>query len=374
MAIFQYYTDKGGRWRWRLRNDDGKIIAVSGEGFAEKEECLEDLQTAKEISEISEVRIYETEEDFIIHREALEPEPEPEIEPVEMPEPEKTIEPEPESEELEPEQDDEIEEEPDLEKPVFKEEYTDQDLDVSDQPDDIPPLTRESASTAVPEKWKRPNWALITSIGSVAVIIILIILLSLRDKTEPQPETLEIISEIQEQEALPEPTPPPPPSETVIEEKPEQIVTEPEITELETKVESPELSKVQEPVPMDIYHTVVKGDRLWSLADEYYSDAFLWPNIYNSNTAKIPNPDILKLGIELLIPALEGSHLKLSDDDRHRVAEGYVHAYLVYKKLGKADAKYYLWVAQLYDQSILAEYQGEIDLEDMQVIKRYKKR
>ena len=362
MAIFQYYTDKGGRWRWRLRNDDGKIIAVSGEGFAEKEECLEDLQTAREISEISEVRINETEEDFTIHREAVEPEPE------------KTIEPEPESYELVPEQGDEIEEEPEQEKPAFEEEFTEQPLDVPDQPDDIPPLTGKSSFTAVPEKWKRPNWALITSIGSVAVIIILIILLSLRDKTEPQLETLEIISEIQEQEALPEPTPPPPPSETVIEEKPEQIISEPEVTELETKVESPELSKIPEPVPIDIYHTVVKGDRLWSLADDYYSDAFLWPNIYNSNIVKITNPDILKLGIELLIPALEGSHLKLSNADRHRVADGYVHAYLVYKKLGRADAKYYLWVAQLYDQSILAEYQGEIDLEDMQVIKRYKKR
>ncbi|MDO9548885.1 MAG: DUF1508 domain-containing protein [Candidatus Marinimicrobia bacterium] len=335
MAEFQYYKDKGDRWRWRLRNDDGKIIAVSGEGFADKEECLEDLQTAKEISEISEVRIYETEEDFIIHRES----PEPELE------------------------------EPESEKPVFEEEYSEQDDDIPDQPDDIPPLIRESSFTAIPDKWKHPNWALIISIVSVAVIIILIILFSLRDKTEPRPETLEIISEIQEQ-APQEPTSPPPP-ESVIKEGAE---TEPAITKLESKVKSPELSKVQEPVPMDIFHTVVKGDRLWSLADEYYSDAFLWPNIYNANTRKIKNPDMLKLGIELLIPALQGTHLKLSDTDRRRVADGYLHAYLIYKKLGKADAKYYLWVAQLYDQSILAEYQGEIDLEDMQIIKRYKKR
>ena len=347
MAIFQYYKDKGDRWRWRLRNDDGKIIAVSGEGFADKEECLDDLQTAKEVSEISEVRVYETEEDFTVIREA----PDPDSEPVEEIEPEP--EPEIESEEI-------IEPEPESETPVFEDDY-------SDQPDDIPPMIRESSFTAVPEKWKRPNWALITSIGSVVVIIILIILLSLKDKTEPQMETLEIISDIQEQ-TFPEPTPTPPP-EPVIEEEPVQVATQ-----LESKVESPELSKIQEPVPMDIFHTVVKGDRLWSLADEYYSDAFLWPNIYNANTKKIKNPDILRLGIELLIPALEGNYLKLSEADRSKVADGYLHAYLIYKKLGKADAKYYLWVAQLYDQSILAEYQGEIDLEDMQIIKHYKKR
>ncbi|MBU0713389.1 DUF1508 domain-containing protein [bacterium] len=356
MAVFQYYKDKSDRWRWRLRNDDGKIIAVSGEGFADKEECLDDLQTAKEVSEISEVRIYETEEDFTVLREApdlesesiedveteSEQEPEPEIEPDEI------IEPEPEFDESEPET------------PVFEEDY-------SDQPDDLPPMIRESSFTAIPDKWKHPNWALITSISAVVIIIILIILFSLRKNPEPRPETLEIISEIQEQAAQ-KPTSPPPP-EPVIKEEPEQIVSE-----LESKVESPELSKVQEPVPMDIFHTVVKGDRLWSLADEYYSDAFLWPNIYNANTKKIKNPDLLKLGIELLIPALQGTHLKLSNVDRRKVADGYLHAYLVYKKLGKTDAKYYLWVAQLYDQSILAEYQGEIDLEDMQIIKHYKKR
>jgi len=350
MAVFQYYKDKGDRWRWRLRNDDGKIIAVSGEGFANKEECLDDLQTAKEVSEISEVRVYETEEDFTVIREA----PDLDSEPVEEIEPEPEVEPE---EIIEP--DDEIKETK-IETPVFDEDY-------SDQPDDIPPMIRESSFTAVPEKWKRPNWALITSIGSVAIIIILIILLSLRDKTEPQPETLEIISDIQEQ-ISPESTPAPPP-EPVIEEETVQAETE-----LQSKVESPELSNIQEPVPMDIFHKVVKGDKLWSLADEYYSDAFLWPNIYNANTKKIKNPDVLRLGIELLIPALEGNYLKLSKVDRRKVADGYLHAYLIYKKLGKSDAKYYLWVAQLYDQSILAEYQGEIDLEDMQIIKHYKKR
>jgi len=351
MAVFQYYKDKSDRWRWRLRNDDGKIIAVSGEGFADKEKCLDDLQTAKEVSEISEVRIYETEEDFSVLREAPKPdsesieelEPEPKL----VNEPEEIIESEPEFKE------------PDPETPALEEDY-------SDQPDDIPTMIRESSFTAVPEKWKRPNWALITSIGSVVIIIILIILLSLRDKTKPQPETLEILSEIQEQ-APQEPTPPPPIEP--VKEEPEQVVSE-----LESKVESPELNKIHETVPMDVFHTVIKGDRLWSLADEYYSDAFLWPNIYNANTKKIKNPDLLKLGIELLIPALQGTHLKLSEADRRKVADGYLHAYMVYKKLGKTDAKYYLWVAQLYDQSILAEYQGQIDLEDMQIIKHYKKR
>jgi len=370
MAVFQYYKDKGGRWRWRLRNDEGKIIAVSGEKKKKKEECLNDLQTAREISEISEVRIYESDEEFTVYKEAPEPADESVSEPEPTIEPDKTVEPEPEPG---PEPDNETEEESEMEEPVSEEEYSDQPEDIPRQPDDIPTLIHESSLTAVPEKWKRPNWALITSITAVVIIIILIILFSLREKPAPQQETLEVISEVQEPEPTPESAPPSTP-QPVVEEEVIQREAEPEITKLEAKVESPELSKVQEPVPIDIFHTVVKGDRLWTLADEYYSDAYLWPNIYNANIPKIPNPDVLKIGIELLIPALEGNHLKLSDADRHKVAEGYVHAYLIYKKLGRDDAKYYLWVAQLYDQSILAEYQKEIDLEDMQIIKRYKKR
>ncbi len=358
MAKFQYYKDIGGRWRWRLRNDEEKIIATSSEGFDDKDKCFQSIDSVKQLSGISEVRIYESEDEFVIYKEAeeeaLESEPVPEIEP------EPIIELEP-DQKLEPESEPEVEEptpiEPDIpeEKPV--------------QPDDIPPLKKESTFTTVPPKWKKPNWALITSIASVVVIIVLIILFSMRNKPEPEKVTLEIISDVPETEIAPDETP------IAIAEDTARVIieTEPEVTELEAIVESPELSKLQEPVAMDIFHKVVKGDRLWSLADEYYSDSYLWPNIYNANTEKIRNPDILRLGIELLIPALEGSRLKLSEKDRHKVAVGYIRAYLIYKKLGKADAKYYLWAARLYEPAVLNDFQGQIDLEDLQAIESFKK-
>ncbi|MBL7067571.1 MAG: DUF1508 domain-containing protein [Candidatus Marinimicrobia bacterium] len=363
MAKFQYYKDIGGRWRWRLRNDEEKIIATSSEGFGDKQECFDSINAVKQLSGISEVRIYESEDEFVIYKEAeesapiekaLESEPVPEIEP----EPTIELEPEPKSEsESEPEV-----KEPKPIKPNIPEEKP-------DQPADIPPIMKESDFTTVPPKWKKPNWALITSIASVVVIIILIILFSMRDKPEPEKVTLEIISDVMETDIVTDETP------IVIAEDTARVIieTEPEASELEAIVESPELSKLQEPLAMDIYHKVVKGDRLWSLADEYYSDSYLWPNIYNANTEKIRNPDILRLGIELLIPALEGSYLKLSEQDRHKVAVGYIRAYLIYKKLGKTDAKYYLWAVQLYDPAVLSNFQGQIDLEDLQAIESFKK-
>jgi len=375
MAVFQYYQDKGGNWRWRLRNDEGKIIAVSGQSFKTRDECLSDLETAKQTSEISEVRIYESDEDYYVYKEAPEPETEPEeeeekkigFEPEEEPEPEAIEEAKPESEQPE-----DIQEafEPE-ETPVPEEADYEEKERMPEQPDGVPSLVQESSYTAIPEKWNKPNWALITSIVSILVIIVLIILLSLREKPKTPPETLEILSEVQE--PTPAPEPPAEPRESMAAKESVPADTVQEMTELEAKVESPELSKKKEPVPIDIYHTVIKGDKLWTLSDEYYSDPFLWPNIYNANTPKIPNPDILKIGIELLIPALEGDHLKLSSSDRRKVAEGYLRAYLVYKELGKSDAKYYLWAAQHYDQSVLAKHQSDIDLEDMQVIKRIKK-
>ncbi len=49
-------------------------------------------------------------------------------------------------------------------------------------------------------------------------------------------------------------------------------------------------------------HTVEKGDNLWTLSDKYYSDHFLWPRIYQSNTDKINDPDLIYPGWNLTIP------------------------------------------------------------------------
>ena len=35
-ATFEVFEDEGGRWRWRLRHDNGNIVADSGEGYASK--------------------------------------------------------------------------------------------------------------------------------------------------------------------------------------------------------------------------------------------------------------------------------------------------------------------------------------------------
>lgn len=44
MTRFQVYQDDAGEWRWRFRAGNGKVIAVSSEGYVEKTDCLHGLE------------------------------------------------------------------------------------------------------------------------------------------------------------------------------------------------------------------------------------------------------------------------------------------------------------------------------------------
>ena len=42
-----YYEDYKGEWRWRLKADNGKIIAISGEGYTNQGDCLAAIELVK---------------------------------------------------------------------------------------------------------------------------------------------------------------------------------------------------------------------------------------------------------------------------------------------------------------------------------------
>jgi nucleoid-associated protein YgaU len=50
-------------------------------------------------------------------------------------------------------------------------------------------------------------------------------------------------------------------------------------------------------------YTVKSGDSLSKIAKHFYGDAGKWKKIHEANKAKIPNPDLIHPGDELVIPS-----------------------------------------------------------------------
>lgn len=52
---FELYRDAAGEWRWRLRVQNGNVIADSGEGYARREDCEHAISLVKRSTDASTV-------------------------------------------------------------------------------------------------------------------------------------------------------------------------------------------------------------------------------------------------------------------------------------------------------------------------------
>ncbi len=82
-----------------------------------------------------------------------------------------------------------------------------------------------------------------------------------------------------------------------------------------------------------------EGRHLFRLAREVYGNPFLWVLIYRANPDKIPDPDMLITGKEIIIPELEGKPDHLSRNDSAAVSDGYRLVYEFYKAKGDSRAE-----------------------------------
>lgn len=46
-ATFELYQDQADEWRWRLRHQNGNVIADSGEGYASPQKAKQGIESVK---------------------------------------------------------------------------------------------------------------------------------------------------------------------------------------------------------------------------------------------------------------------------------------------------------------------------------------
>ncbi len=98
----------------------------------------------------------------------------------------------------------------------------------------------------------------------------------------------------------------------------------------------------------DITHRTRRGDTLWELAEHYYGDAQLWPNIYRANPAIGANPDYLITGVNIAIPSLEGSPGNLTAADASNLYQGFLAAHRAFQVRGDERADLFLRLSEKY--------------------------
>jgi uncharacterized protein YegP (UPF0339 family) len=52
--VFEWYVDKVGKYRFRLKAANGEMIAIS-EGYASKQSCLEGIESVKKNAPIAKI-------------------------------------------------------------------------------------------------------------------------------------------------------------------------------------------------------------------------------------------------------------------------------------------------------------------------------
>ena len=212
-----------------------------------------------------------------------------------------------------------------------------------DEDNDIPTISNESTEDIIAEKPSK-KFPYIPVFGTLIIIIILFLLFLFFNKKDNKP-----YSSI-------------PPKLEIVKNKDTAKIKKGKIAIVKDKKEKigmikdkkqPSVKK-QETMHKEtsIIHQVISGNTLWGLANKYYDNAPLWPNIYRKNIETVFNPDIIKSGMSIEVPNLEGTGYNLTKQDSFNIAEGYYLSYLAYKKIGKKKASEFLRIAKRFNTTV----------------------
>jgi len=222
-----------------------------------------------------------------------------------------------------------------------------------DEDNDIPTISNESTEDIITEESSK-KFPYIPVFGTLIIIIILFLLFLFFNKKDNKP-----YSSI-------------PPKLEIVKNKDTAKIRKGKIAIVKNKKEKTDIIKdKKEKIDMikdkkqssvkkqktmhketSIIHQVISGNTLWELANKYYDNAPLWPNIYRKNIETVFNPDIIKSGMSIEVPNLEGTGYNLTKQDSFNIAEGYYLSYLSYKKIGKKKASEFLRIAKRFNTTV----------------------
>jgi len=223
----------------------------------------------------------------------------------------------------------------------------------SDEDNDIPTISNESTEDIITEESSK-KFPYIPVFGTLIIIIILFLLFLFFNKKDNKPYSsippkLEIVknkdtAKIKKGKIA------------IVKDKKEKTGMIKDKKEKISMIKDKKQSSVKKQETMhketSIIHQVISGNTLWGLANKYYDNAPLWPNIYRKNIETVFNPDIIKSGTSIEVPNLEGTGYNLTKQDSFNIAEGYYLSYLAYKKIGKKKASEFLRIAKRFNTTV----------------------
>ncbi|MBW6460022.1 MAG: HU family DNA-binding protein [Bacteroidales bacterium] len=165
----------------------------------------------------------------------------------------------------------------------------------------------------------------------LAIIVVLSLVYYLRNCERDEDSSQEAVVSSQETEV------------EAVEPVSEEPPAEPE-TELAVEPETPEPT-------FNIQHStfnITEGNYLFRIASEVYGNPYLWPLIYKANQEIITDPELVIIGKEILIPALEGTPDRLTPNDSLEISEGYRLVYEYYREKGDPKADDFQLVMERY--------------------------
>lgn len=133
-------------------------------------------------------------------------------------------------------------------------------------------------------------------------------------------------------------------------------------------------------------YEIKEGDTIFELAERFWGDEHLWPDLYITNKEEFADPDLIHPGEKIEVYEPLGADGGLSRKERDTLVQAYIGVYRIYRALGeeeiksgetakgerrKEDAVWVLYVAAGYDHKLPKKYVGAIYPSDLEKLEGY---